>query len=79
MARPSARHSQKDFEARINGYRLSQQELQVINLVWRGLSNNEIADMLVVSAHTVKTHVKNIFHKTGAKNRTELVYRVYGL
>ena len=79
LAGSSAKELLKNAELRINGYGLTQRERQVINLLKRGLSNNEIADMLVVSVHTIKDHLKNIFHKTGANNRTDLVCRLYGL
>ncbi len=54
-------------------YGLSQRELEVIVQLSRGLSNQEIADALGVSYTTIRTHVYNIFKKTGAASRVELL------
>ncbi|MBT5856336.1 response regulator transcription factor [bacterium] len=51
---------------------LSQRELEIAKHVKEGLSNKAIADTLFISQSTVKNHLKNIFQKTGATNRTEL-------
>lgn len=50
---------------------LSEREVQVLRLVARGRSNQQIAEELVISLHTVARHVSNIFGKTGAANRAE--------
>ena len=50
---------------------LTPRELEVLQLVAKGRSNQEIADQLVISFNTVTNHVKNILAKTGAGNRTE--------
>ncbi len=52
---------------------LTPRENDVLNLVAQGLSNQSIADVLVVSVPTVKVHVSNILDKLGASNRTEAV------
>jgi DNA-binding CsgD family transcriptional regulator len=54
-------------------YGISERELDVIALVSRGLSNKEIADKLGVSYTTVRTHLYNVFKKTGAASRVELL------
>jgi DNA-binding CsgD family transcriptional regulator len=54
-------------------YGLSQRELEVIVQLSRGLSNKEIADKLGVSYTTARTHIYNIFKKTGAASRVELL------
>ena len=51
--------------------RLSERELEVLQLVSSGLSNREIAEKLVISTGTAKTHVHNICGKLGVRNRTE--------
>jgi LuxR family maltose regulon positive regulatory protein len=52
---------------------LSEREMDVLHLLSTGLSNQEIAERLVVALSTVKSHVKNILMKLEAENRTEAV------
>jgi predicted ATPase/DNA-binding CsgD family transcriptional regulator len=54
---------------------LTRREIEVIELVADGLSNREIADSLVVTVHTVKVHLKNVFAKLEASKRTQAVAR----
>ncbi len=55
---------------------LTTREWDVVQLVELGKSNCEIAAALFVSENTVKTHLKNIFIKTEAQSRTDLVHRL---
>ena len=50
---------------------LTGRESQVLRLIAGGLSNIEIAEVLSLSPHTVKSHVIHIFNKLGANDRTE--------
>ena len=50
---------------------MSQRQLEILNLVAKGFSNKEIADVLGVSLETVKDHIKKILLKMGADSRTE--------
>ena len=52
---------------------LSERERDVLQLVAEGLSNQQIAQRLVLSLHTVKLHVKHILAKLSATNRTQAV------
>ena len=54
---------------------LTQRELEVLALLSRGHPDKEIADQLGISIHTVHEHVRNIFEKLGAHNRTEAVVK----
>jgi DNA-binding CsgD family transcriptional regulator len=51
--------------------RLTRREVQILELIAEGNSNLHIADALHVSHSTVATHIRNIFRKIGASNRTE--------
>ena len=55
------------------GFDLTDREREVLALLVQGLSNNDIADKLVVSRSTVKFHVSSILSKLGAASRTEAV------
>lgn len=50
---------------------LTKREMQVLEMVQRGLQNKSIANDLNLSRHTVKIHLHNIISKLGARNRTE--------
>lgn len=52
---------------------LSQRELEILDLIGEGLSNQEIAERLVVTLHTVKKHSSNIYSKLGVGSRTQAV------
>jgi ATP/maltotriose-dependent transcriptional regulator MalT len=52
---------------------LSQREIQVLRLVAQGNSNQQIADLLFISLHTVKTHARRINGKLGVERRTQAV------
>ena len=56
---------------------LTPREAEVLKLIAAGLSNTEIAQALVVSGATVKTHINRIFYKTGARDRAQAVRYAY--
>src|SRR5204863_427907 len=59
-----------DIAVAAETYGLTQRELEVLRLVAAGKSNREIAEELVISAHTVARHLQNIFAKLGLSSRT---------
>jgi len=56
---------------------LTPREVEVLQLIAAGLTNGEIAERLVVSAATVKSHVNHIFAKIGARDRAQAVVYAY--
>lgn len=59
----------------MNGDLLSRRELDVLQYMAMGDTNQEIADKLFVSLNTVKTHTNNIYSKLDVKRRTQAVQR----
>jgi LuxR family maltose regulon positive regulatory protein len=54
---------------------LSEREIEVLRLLSAGLSNQEIADQLVVAISTVKWHIYHIFNKLDVRSRMQAVIR----
>ncbi len=63
--------SEEDNNINKESFNLSNRELEVLRYVSLGLSNVEIARLLSISPHTVKSHVNSIFNKLGASDRTD--------
>lgn len=56
---------------------VTERETEVLALVSRGLSNDEIAERLVISPKTVKHHIASLLRKLQARDRTQLVIAAY--
>jgi DNA-binding CsgD family transcriptional regulator len=56
---------------------LTRRELEVLDVVCSGASNQSTANALCISLTTVKTHMRNLFEKTGCRNRAELLASFY--
>lgn len=63
--------SHEDFFERFN---ITKREKEIILLLVKGYSYNQLAEELVISVTTVKTHIHNIYKKVGVKNKIELIH-----
>ena len=54
-----------------NGVPLTHREQQIMGLLLNGLSNQDMANELFISPHTIKTHIYKLYKKIGAKNRVQ--------
>jgi DNA-binding CsgD family transcriptional regulator len=61
----------------VQAYDLTDREQQITRLIARGAGTGDIAGELFLSAHTVRDHVKAIFHKVGVSSRGELVAMLF--
>lgn len=61
----------------LESYGLTLRETDIVLLLSRGLSAKEIAGELLISAHTVRDHVKAIYEKAGVGSRGELVAKLF--
>jgi DNA-binding CsgD family transcriptional regulator len=57
----------------LTSFKISERECEVMHLLFEGCSNREISERLFISPATVRNHLHNIFEKTRAKNRVDLV------
>jgi DNA-binding CsgD family transcriptional regulator len=60
-------------EERLKDLGITKRELEILELIARGMSNREIAEKLFVSENTVKTHSSRLLDKLNAKRRTQAV------
>ena len=58
---------------------LTQREREITALIWLGLTNPQIAQRLLISPNTVKTHIKNILNKFNVHSKKSLSNRLAGL
>ena len=61
----------------IDNLSLTSREKEVLHLILEGLNNQEVADLLFISAHTVKNHLTNIFRKLDVADRVQAMAKIY--
>jgi DNA-binding CsgD family transcriptional regulator len=54
-------------------YSLTRRELEVVVLLLKGMTNDEIEERLCISEGTLKTHIRHVFQKLDISNRKELL------
>lgn len=62
-----------------NDYGFTKREIELVHFLFKGLKNQEIAELLCITEGTVKNHLRNIFEKMGVTTRTSLIYEVLSL
>jgi DNA-binding CsgD family transcriptional regulator len=72
MERIAEKH-EVDLERAKREYGLSKRELEVLQLICRGMSNREIAEKMFICEYTVKDHIKKIMKRMNVKSRSEIV------
>ena len=65
------------FSQKCAEYGLSAREIDVLRLILAGHTYRSAADILFISENTVDAHLRNIYSKTGVKNKVELVVKFY--
>ena len=68
-------------QSKLNEFRITDREYEILELMAHGLSNREIGEKLFISENTVKTHSSRLFEKLNASRRTQAVSigKKYGL
>ena len=54
---------------------LTERELKIIKLLAKGMSNEEMSELLHISVHTTKAHLESIYEKLNVKNRVQAVVK----
>jgi DNA-binding NarL/FixJ family response regulator len=65
------------LKTRQNPFKLTSRQLEILGLLAKGLSNNEIADQLFISQRTVEHHVSAILGKLEANTRAEVIAKAW--
>jgi DNA-binding CsgD family transcriptional regulator len=78
VLRPHLAAIRERWERRQRRPGLTDREVEVLKLLRDGLTNKEMANRLVISTGTVRTHLENIFEKLGVHTRTAAVARAFG-
>jgi DNA-binding NarL/FixJ family response regulator len=59
-----------------NDFNLTKREIEILENLFNGLKNTEIAEKLFITEFTVKTHLQHIFEKIGVNSRTTLIRKI---
>lgn len=75
-ARRAEIRTKKRLDFIAHSHSLTQREREVLELAYRGMTNPEIAEELIISKYTVKRHMHNIFEKLDISTRMELIHLI---
>lgn len=64
------------FQANCLHFDLTRMEILIIQHIYKGRSNREIADLMSISENTVKKHLQNVYRKVNVKSRAALIYKL---
>lgn len=62
-----------NYEHIYKEYNLTGREIEIVEKLLIGISNNQIAEELYITENTFKKHISNVYAKMGVKNRNELI------
>jgi DNA-binding NarL/FixJ family response regulator len=79
LQKKAGRKPEDQADTKQNAEILSPRELEVLNLISRGLSYSEVATTLSIAPTTVPVHIRNIYRKLQSKNRSEAVFEARNL
>ena len=79
LQKKAGRKPEDQTDTKQNAEILSPRELEVLNLISRGLSYSEVATTLSIAPTTVPVHIRNIYRKLQSKNRSEAVFEARNL
>ncbi|MBI2279666.1 MAG: helix-turn-helix transcriptional regulator [Bacteroidetes bacterium] len=60
---------------KLTNHPITEREKEVISLIYKGLTYNEIADNLIISPATVRKHTENIYRKLSVHNKVEAIHK----
>jgi DNA-binding CsgD family transcriptional regulator len=60
----------------VRHFGLTSRETEIVKLIENGYSNQGISDALIISLHTVKTHIENIYKKMKVNSRTSMIHKI---
>ncbi|HMS26753.1 MAG TPA: response regulator transcription factor [Burkholderiaceae bacterium] len=66
--------AEDSFEEPVPGQKLSKRQLQLLQLLNKGMSNKEISEELGINEHTVKVHLWRLFRRIEVKSRTQAIF-----
>lgn len=64
---------------KIKASKLTEREFEILTLLAKGYNNHQIAQMLIISIHTVKAHVESIYRKLDVHNKVQAAIKAHSL